>query len=54
MKKNTFINATLFILAGVVVITIVMMVLVGENGIIKKAIKDYNDTHVEERYEEEE
>lgn len=54
MKKNTFINATLFILAGVMVITIVMMVLVGENGIIKKAIKDYNDTHVEERYEKEE
>jgi len=51
MKKNTLINATLIILFSLVIITIVMMVLIGENGIINKELKEYNDTHVEERYE---
>lgn len=53
MKKNTMINATLFILLAVVIITIVMMVLIGEDGLINKEIKEYEDTHVEEKYENE-
>lgn len=53
MKKNTFLNATLIILFSLVIITVVMMVLIGENGIINKEIKEYNDTHVEEKYEKE-
>lgn len=53
MKKNTMIQATLWILLAVAIITIVMMVLVGEDGLINKEIKEYEDTHVEEKYEKE-
>ena len=54
MKKNTFINATLIILFSLVIITIVLMVLIGENGIINKELEEYKDTHIEELNEKEE
>ena len=53
MKKNTMIHATLYILIAVVFIAVIMMVLVGENGLINKGIKEYKDTHVEEVNEKE-
>ena len=48
MGKNTFLNATLVILLVVVVLALLVMVLVGENGLINREIKKYKDTHVEE------
>ena len=39
----------LFILLGLTIFTIVMIVLFGNNGIIKQEQEHYNETHVEER-----
>lgn len=53
MKKNTMLNATFYILLAVVFIAVIMMVLVGENGLVNKGIKEYKDTHAEEVNEKE-
>ena len=53
MKKNTLINATLIVLFSLVILTLIFMVLIGENGLISKEIREYNKTHVEEKYEKE-
>ena len=39
----------LFVLLGVLIFTIIMLVLVGNNGLIKQEQDHYNETHVEER-----
>ena len=41
----------LFTLLGVLIFTIIMVVLVGHNGIIKQETDHYNETHVEEKEE---
>lgn len=39
----------LFLLLGLLIFTIIMIVLFGQNGIIKQETDHYNETHVEER-----
>jgi len=41
----------LFTLLGVLIFTIIMVVLVGHNGLIQQETDHYNETHVEEREE---
>ena len=53
MTKNIY-KLTLTILISLIFITIIFMVLVGENGLINKTIKEYKDTHAEEVKEKEE
>lgn len=48
MKKNTLVNAMLFILIGLIFLTVVMAVLTGENGLINQEKEKYNNTHTEE------
>lgn len=48
MQNNTLTHAILYILLGVVLITIVMAVLTGKNGIINQEREKYNETHQEE------
>lgn len=48
MKKNTLVNAMIFILIGLVLLTIVIAVLTGKNGLINQEKEKYNETHVEE------
>lgn len=38
----------LFILIGLIFLTIIMAVLTGENGLISQEKEKYNNTHVEE------
>ncbi len=45
------IRRTLIILVALTIFTVVMLLLVGKDGLINKEIKDYNDTHVEENSE---
>ena len=45
------IRRTLIILALLTVFTVVMLLLVGKDGLINKEIEEYNDTHVEENSE---
>lgn len=51
MKKNTMTNAMIFILIGIILLTVVVAVLSGENGIIKQEMDKYNQTHIEENQE---
>ncbi len=39
----------LYVLLAVLIFTIVMVVLVGNNGLIKQEQDHYNETHMEER-----
>ncbi len=48
MKKNTLVYAMLFILIGLIFLTIIIAVLTGENGLISQEKEKYNNTHVEE------
>lgn len=48
MKKNTLINWTLSILVALVIFTILVFLLLGENGLINKKIQEYKDAHTEE------
>ncbi|MBR2241146.1 MAG: hypothetical protein IJ890_07200 [Clostridia bacterium] len=48
MGNKTLIRGTLIILAILAIFTIMMLVLVGKDGLISKEIQNYNDTHVEE------
>ncbi len=45
------IRRTLIILVALTIFTVVMLLLVGKDGLINKEIKEYNDTHVEENSE---
>ncbi len=45
------IRRTLIILVVLTIFTVVMLLLVGKNGLINKEIEDYNNTHVEENSE---
>ena len=45
------IRRTLIILVALTVFTVVMLLLVGKDGLINKEIEEYNDTHVEENSE---
>lgn len=51
MGNRTLIRALLVILAVVTLITIVMLVLVGKNGLIQQELDEYNSTHIEENSE---
>ena len=51
MGNRTLIKALLVILAVVTLITIVMLVLVGKNGLIQQELDEYNSTHIEENSE---
>ncbi len=52
MDSNFKLIRKVLILLGVITIfTIIMLVLLGENGLIKQEMDDYNDTHVEENSE---
>ncbi len=51
MDNFKLIKRTLIILAALTIFAIVMLVLVGKNGLIQQEIDDYNDTHVEENSE---
>lgn len=51
MDNFKLIKRTLIILAALAIFAIVMLVLVGKNGLIQQEIDDYNDTHVEENSE---
>ena len=53
MGNKTLIRGTIIVLVSILLFTIVMMVLVGENGIIRKEIDKYKETHVEEIKEKE-
>ena len=54
MKKNTLINATMIILFSLIAITLIIMVLIGDNGLINKEMENYNNTHNEEKIEKQE
>lgn len=41
----------LILLVAILIFTLLMLVLVGPNGLINQEIKEYNDTHVEENSE---
>ncbi len=51
MKKNTLTNAILIILLSITLVTVIAMVLLGENGLINQEKEKYNNTHVEELQE---
>ena len=51
MGNNTLIRGVIIGIISLILFTIIMMVLLGENGIINQEIKKYNDTHVEENAE---
>ena len=53
MGNNTLIRGTIIVLVSILLFTIVMMVLIGENGLIRKEIDKYKETHVEEIKEKE-
>lgn len=41
----------LILLVAILLFTVMLLVLIGPNGLINQEIKDYNDTHVEENSE---
>lgn len=51
MDNFKFIKRSLILLVVITIFTIIMLVLIGENGLINQEIEDYNDTHVEENTE---
>lgn len=48
MDNNKLIRNTIIGLVLLTMFTIVMLTLVGKNGLINREIQDYNDTHAEE------
>ena len=53
MGNKTLIRGTIIVLVSILLFTIVMMVLIGENGLIRKEIDKYKESHVEEIKEKE-
>lgn len=51
MGNNTLIRGVIIGIISLIILTLVMMVLIGENGIINQEKKNYNDTHIEENSE---
>lgn len=51
MDNFKFMKRSLILLAVITIFTIIMLVLIGENGLVNQEIEDYNDTHVEENTE---
>ena len=47
------IRRTLIILVALTIFTVMMLLLIGKNGLISQEIEKYNDTHVEENSEKE-
>lgn len=52
MKNNTMTFAMIFIIVGLIALTLVMLVLTGENGVINQEKEAYNETHQEEFFED--
>lgn len=52
MKNNTMTFAMIFIIVGLIALTLIMLVLTGENGIINQEKEAYNQTHQEEFLED--
>lgn len=48
MDNFKLIKKTLIILVALTILTIIMLVLLGKNGLIRQEIDDYNKTHIEE------
>ncbi len=48
MGNDTLIRGVIIGIISLVLLTVVMMVLVGKNGIINQEIEKYKETHVEE------
>lgn len=53
MENKTLIRATIITLVLVACFTVLMMVLVGKNGLINKEIERYNETHAEQNNDDE-
>ncbi len=51
MGNKTLIRGTIIGIILLTIFTVVMLVLIGENGWINQEKKNYNDTHVEENME---
>ena len=51
MDNFKLIKKTLIILVVIAFFTVILLVLLGENGLINQEVEDYNDTHVEENSE---
>jgi hypothetical protein len=51
MDNFKLIKKTLIILGVITFFTVILLVLLGENGLINQEVEDYNDTHVEENSE---
>ncbi len=54
MGNKTLIRGTIIVLISVTLLTLVVMVLIGDNGLINKEIEKYKETHTEEIREKEE
>lgn len=52
MKNNTMTFAMIFIIVGLIALTLIMLVLTGENGVINQEKESYNETHQEEFFED--
>lgn len=52
MKNNTMTFTMIFIIVGLIALTLVMLVLIGDNGIINQEKEAYNETHQEEILED--
>lgn len=48
MGNNTLIRGTIITLILIALFTIVMLTLIGKDGLINREKEDYNNTHVEE------
>ena len=51
MGNKTLIRGTIIGIIVLTIFTVVMLVLIGENGWINQEKKNYNETHVEENME---
>ena len=54
MDNNKLIRNTIIGLVLLTMFTIMMLTLVGKNGLINREIEDYNETHQEENAERQE
>ncbi len=51
MGENTLIRGVIIGIIVLILLTLIMAVLIGKNGIINQEIQKYNDTHIEENSE---
>ena len=52
-KKNGIVHAFIALLVGLIFITVLGYLLLGEHGLINKEKQEYDDTHIEEVQERE-